>query len=65
MCKNDPENLTKEQKYNWKNICSDIIELITKQPDVLGNVVTCDEMWIFQYDPETRQSTHWNTPTLP
>jgi predicted nucleotidyltransferase len=60
------ENLTQEQKDNWKNICSDIIEQITEQPDVLENVIRCDETWIFQYDPETkRQSMHWKTPTSP
>jgi hypothetical protein len=27
---------------------------------------SCDEMWIFQYDPEMKsQLMHWKTPTLP
>ena len=31
----------------------------------MENVITCDETWIFQYDPETkRQSMHWKTPYL-
>jgi hypothetical protein len=49
-----PKNLTQEQKDNRKNICSDIMERITEQPDVLENVITCDETWIFQYDPEMK-----------
>jgi hypothetical protein len=47
-----PKNLTQEQKDNRKNICSDIMERIT-EPDVLENVITHDETWIFQYDSET------------
>jgi predicted nucleotidyltransferase len=34
--------------------------------EVLENVITCDETWIFQYDLETKkQSTHWKTSTSP
>jgi predicted nucleotidyltransferase len=60
------KNLTQEQKDNRKNICSDVMERITEQSDVLECVITCAEMWIFQYSPETkRQSMHWKTPTSP
>jgi ABC-type xylose transport system substrate-binding protein len=38
-----PKNLTQGQKDNRKNICSNIMERITKQPDVLENVITCEE----------------------
>jgi hypothetical protein len=40
-----PKNLTQEQKDNRKNNCSDIMERIIEQLDVLENVITCDEMW--------------------
>jgi ABC-type xylose transport system substrate-binding protein len=61
-----PKNLTQEQKDNKKNTCSDIMEQITEQPDVLENVITCDETRIFQYNLETkRQLMHWKTPTSP
>jgi hypothetical protein len=37
---------------------------IIEQPDVLENVITCDEKLIFQCDPETKiQSAHLKTPT--
>jgi hypothetical protein len=52
-----PKNLTQEHKDNQKNICSDIMERITEQPDVLENIFTCDETWIFQYDPETKRQS--------
>jgi ABC-type xylose transport system substrate-binding protein len=38
-----PKNFTQEEKDNRKNISSDIMEQITEQPDVLENVITCDE----------------------
>jgi hypothetical protein len=61
-----PKNLTQQQNDNWKNICSDIMEQITEQLDMLENVITCDESWIFQYNPKMkRQSMHWKTPTSP
>lgn len=61
-----PKNLSQDQKDNRKNICSDILQMINEQPNLLENVITCDDTWIFQYDPETkRQSMHWKTPTLP
>jgi hypothetical protein len=42
------------------------MERITEQPYVLENVITRDEMWIFQYNSETkRQSMNWKTPTSP
>ena len=32
----------------------------------LEKVITGDESWIFQHDPETKQqSCQWKTPTLP
>jgi hypothetical protein len=46
--KSVPKDLTQEQKDNRKNSCSDIMERITEQLDVLENVITCDETWIFQ-----------------
>jgi hypothetical protein len=41
-----PKNPTQEQNDNRQNICSDIMEQITEL-DVLENVITCDETWIF------------------
>ena len=61
-----PKNLTCEQKMNRKDICSDIMERFTDDPELISKIITCDETWIFQYDPETkRQSMHWKTPTSP
>lgn len=44
----------------------DALENIENNPDFLQNVITCDETWIFQYDPETkRQSMHWKKSQSP
>lgn len=49
------KNLTREQKDNSKVICSDILQRLDERPNLLENVITCDETWIFQYDPETKR----------
>jgi hypothetical protein len=61
-----PRLLTPEQKENRKRICTDILEQIQVDSHFLDKVITCDETWIFTYDPETkRQSMHWKTPSSP
>jgi len=48
------------------NCCADTLENIKNDSNFLLNVITCDETWIFQYDPETkRQSMHWKSPQSP
>ncbi|KAL4131731.1 hypothetical protein QTP88_009004 [Uroleucon formosanum] len=61
-----PKNLTIDQKFNRKEICSDTLKIIKDDPSFINNIITCDKTWIFTYDPETkRQSMHWRTPTSP
>ncbi|GFX69366.1 mariner Mos1 transposase [Trichonephila clavipes] len=61
-----PKILTFEQQANRKNVCTDILDVIKNDPNLLEKVITCDESWFFTYDPETkRQSMHWKTPTSP
>ena len=37
-----------------------MVELFNSDPAVLEALVTCDESWIYCYDPETkRQSSQW------
>jgi len=61
-----PKILTPEQKEHRVNCCADTLENIENDPDFFLTVITCDETWIFQYDPETkRQSMHWKTPQSP
>jgi len=57
------KELTKEHKQRRVTICQDLLE---RQDDILGHVITGDETWVYQYDPETkRQSAQWKTPNSP
>ena len=51
--------LTPEQKEIWMNICVDILQNTENDPNFLENVITCNESWFSQYDPESKhQSMH-------
>lgn len=61
-----PKNLTTEQKDNRKNVCVDLLERIANDQEFFNCVITGDESWIFEYDPETkRQSKEWHTSSSP
>jgi len=58
-----PKDLTEEQKQRRVTICQDLLE---RQDDILGHVITGDETWFYQYDPEMKwQSTQWKTANSP
>jgi len=58
-----PKELTEEQKQRRVTICQDLLE---RQADILGRVITGDETWVYQYDPETkRHSAQWKTANSP
>ncbi|EZA61815.1 hypothetical protein X777_09869 [Ooceraea biroi] len=54
-----PKVLTDEQKQRRVDCCNDYIES-AQDPNFLERVITGDESWIYEYDPETkRQSEEW------
>ncbi|XP_074170634.1 COX assembly mitochondrial protein 2 homolog isoform X1 [Rhinolophus sinicus] len=58
-----PKELTDEQKQRRVEVCQDLLE---RQDDVLGRVITGHETWVYQYDPETkRQSAQWKSANSP
>jgi len=58
-----PKELTEEQKQRRVTNCQDLLE---RQDDILGHVITGDETWVYQYDTETKQqSAQWNTANSP
>ena len=58
-----PKELTEEQKQRRVTICQDLLE---RQDDILGRVITGDETWVYQYDPETnRKNASWKTVNSP
>ena len=52
--------LREDQKERRCHDGREMVELINSDPAVLDALVTCDESWIYCYDPETkRQSSQW------
>lgn len=61
-----PKLLTDEQKANRVLIASELKERVEIEPHYLDCVITGDETWTFEYDPETkRQSAEWHTSASP
>ena len=55
-----PRVLREDQRKRRCNDSKEMVELINSDPQVLDALVTCDESWIYCYDPETkRQSSQW------
>ena len=55
-----PTLLREDQKERRCHDSREMVELINSDPAVLDALVTCDESWIYCYDPETeRQSSQW------
>lgn len=55
-----PHNLRDHEKLNRVNHSRDVISTSENDPNFLKSIVTGDETWCFQYDPETkRQSSEW------
>ena len=55
-----PSVLREDQKERRYHDSSENVELINSDPTVLDALVTCDESWIYCYDPETkRQRYQW------
>ena len=60
------KNLSVEQKANRLEICQDFLERLEIEPNFLHKVITGDESWVFDYDPETkRKSEGWHTKSSP
>ena len=58
VCTQKPDNRT--------DVCLHLLERIQSDRNFLKNVITGDETWIFEYDPETkRQSKEWHTSASP
>ena len=51
-----PRVLRKDQKERRCHDSREMVELINSYPAVLDALVTCDERWIYCYDPETEFS---------
>jgi len=52
-----PKILTNEQKENRRNVCLDLLESIDNDKIFFKHVITGDERWIFEYDPDTKRQS--------
>ena len=63
-----PRMLREDQKERRCHDSRGMVKLINSDPAVLDALVTCDESWIYCYDPETKrqssQQKHAGFPRL-
>ncbi|UYV83495.1 hypothetical protein LAZ67_23001230 [Cordylochernes scorpioides] len=58
-----PHLLTNEQKEHRKETCKNRVGMFNSDSHWLKNLITGDETWVYEYDPETkRQSSQWLEP---
>jgi len=50
-----PKNLTTQQKANRRYVCLDLLDRLEREPEFFSRVITGDESWILEYDPETKR----------
>jgi len=61
-----PRNLTEQQRDARVSVFAELLEQVEADPELIERVITGDECWFFQYDPETkRQSLEWSLKGSP
>ena len=60
-----PKNITTEQAYR-RDVSLDLLDRHEREPEFFSRVITGDESWILEHDPETkRQNREWHTANYP
>ena len=49
-----PKLLSDDQKARRMQVCEDTLQNIENDPELLTKVITEDETWVFEYDPEKK-----------
>ena len=49
------KNFSTERKTNRKDVCIDLLDLLGRELEVFSRIITGDESWILEYDPETKR----------
>jgi hypothetical protein len=61
-----PKKLTTEQKANRRHVCLDLLDRLEREPEFFSPVITGDESWILEFDPETKhESREWHNADSP
>ena len=55
-----PKILSENQKQNQNHVkfCKGMLEKIKDNPDILRQIITGDETWVFQYNPINKEAKH-------
>ena len=57
-----PKILSEYQRQRKFTACQDITKHLEAKSDLLNSILTGDETWVFEYDPEMkRQSREWKS----
>jgi len=57
-----PRLLKNDQQDHQVQVCTELQKAVRNDPNFLSRVVTGDESWLYNYDPETKQqSSQWKT----
>ena len=61
-----PKLLTDERKERRVQVSQELSTRFEEEEDLASRIITGDETWCYQYDPETkRQSMQWTCPLSP
>jgi len=61
-----PRLLNNDQRDHRVQVCAELQKAVRHDPNFLSRVITGDESWLYNYDPETKQqSSQWKTPSSP
>ena len=52
-----PKNLATEQKAKRRDVCLDLLDRLEREPEFFSHIITGDELWILEYDPETKRQS--------
>ena len=52
-----PRNLTEQQRDVRASVCAELLKQVEADPELMERVITGDESWFFQYNPETKRQS--------
>jgi hypothetical protein len=61
-----PRLLNDDQRDQRVQVCTELQKAVRHDPTFLSRVITGDESWLYDYDPETKhQFSQWKTLSSP
>ena len=58
--------LNNDQRDHQVQVCTKLQKAVRNDPNILSRVITGDDSWLYNYDPETKQqSSQWKIPSSP